>query len=277
MMDTVPANGASIPAIGLGTWTLKGADCARLVADAIRLGYRHIDTAAMYDNEAAVGEGIRASGVARDEIFLTTKVWHTEIGPGRLERSVEASLKRLGDRQADLVLIHWPNRDIPLHQSIAALNTVKAAGLTRHIGVANFTTALLAEAVRASESPLACNQIEHHPYLDQSKVRAACADAGMAVVAYCPLARGGDLFAESPVAAAATRHGRTPAQIVLRWQVQRGGTAAIPRTTRVERLAENIAIFDFQLADEEMAAITALGRKNSRICDYGFSPDWDRP
>ncbi len=274
-MHHVDANGANIPAIGLGTWTLTGKAATRLVADAIRSGYRHVDTATMYDNEEAVGAGLRASGVSRDEIFLTTKVWPSDIGDGDLQRSVAASLKRLQVDRLDLALIHWPSGTIPLAESIRALNEVKDRGLARHIGVSNFTVALLAEAVVLSRHPLACNQIEYHPFLNQERVLAACRGHGMAVVSYCPLARGAELFPEPAVTAAAERHGRTPAQIVLRWQVQQEGVVAIPRSSNAERIAQNLRVFDFALEADEMAALDALRVRQHRICDFEFSPEWD--
>jgi diketogulonate reductase-like aldo/keto reductase len=274
-MHRIEANGANIPAIGLGTWTMKGEDCADLVAHALDIGYRHVDTAAMYGNEADVGEGLRRSGIARNEVFVTTKVWPTDLAADDFRRSAEQSLKRLKLDHVDLLLVHWPNPEIPLAETIETLNAARRDGLTRHIGVSNFPTGLLSEALAMSDAPLAANQVEHHPYLDQSKVHAACTEAGMAMTSYCPLARGGDLFAESAVADAAKAHGRTPGQIVLRWHVQQDGVVAIPRTTRKERLAENLDIFDFTLTDAEMAAISALGSRNARICDFDFSPQWD--
>ncbi len=274
-MHHVDANGANIPAIGLGTFTLNGETASRLVAAAIDAGYRHIDTAAMYDNEAAVGEGLRAGGVPRDEIFLTTKVWPSDIADGDLQRSVEASLGRLGLDRVDLALIHWPNPAIPLGDSIRALNQVRERGLARHIGVSNFTVALIEEAVALSEHPLACNQIEYHPYLNQDRVLAACRRHGLGVVSYCPLARNTELFAEPAVTAAAERLGRTPAQIVLRWHVQQEGVAAIPRSRDPDRIAQNLRVFDFALEPEEMAAIDALRARQYRICDFDFSPEWD--
>ncbi len=274
-MHSVSANGANIPAIGLGTWTLKGDQCARLVEHALKSGYAHVDTAAAYENEEAVGAGLRSSGLARDSYFLTTKVWWTDIGEGDLQRSAEASVKRLGVDQLDLLLIHWPNPSVPLAESIAALNAARNAGLTRHIGVSNFPTALLAQAKALSAAPLVCNQVEYHPYLDQSKIYRALRDAGMAMTAYCPLHRGGGLLQEPAVTAAAAAHAKTPGQVVLRWQVQQDGVVCIPRTSRLERLAENIDVFDFALDEAEMAAITALRRPGSRICDFGFSPQWD--
>ncbi|MEE8453548.1 MAG: aldo/keto reductase [Limibaculum sp.] len=274
-MHHVDANGANIPAIGLGTWTLNGEAATRLVAGAIRSGYRHVDTATMYDNEEAVGAGLRASGVSRDEIFLTTKVWPSDIGDGDLQRSVEASLKRLQVDRVDLALIHWPSRTMPLAESIRALNEVKDRGLARHIGVSNFTVALVDEAVALSRHPLACNQIEYHPFLNQDRVLAACRGHGIAVVSYCPLARGAELFPEPAVTAAAERHGRTPAQIVLCWQVQQEGVVAIPRSSNAERIAQNLRVFDFTLEGDEMAALDALRSRQHRICDFEFSPEWD--
>jgi len=274
-MHGVKANGAEIPALGLGTWTLKGEHCARMVAHALALGYGHVDTASSYDNEVAVGQGLRMSGRDRDSVFVTTKVWWTDIAPGNLERSAEASLKRLGLDAVDLLLIHWPNPEVALEGSIRALNTAQRNGLARHIGVSNFPTALLSKAIALSDAPLVANQVEHHPYLDQSRVYRACREAGMAMVSYCPLYRGRDLLDEEVLRNASERHGRTPGQIVLRWHVQQDGVVAIPRTSRMERLAENFAIFDFELSKAEMAAISALSERNSRICDYGFSPAWD--
>jgi diketogulonate reductase-like aldo/keto reductase len=276
-MHAVTAHDTAIPALGLGTWTLKGRACASLVEQAIAIGYRHVDTAAMYDNEADVGAGLRASGIERNSVFVTTKVWWSDLEPADLRRSAEASLRRLVLDHVDLLLIHWPNPDVSLPATIEALNRARDDGLARNIGVSNFPTALLSDALALSRAPLIANQVEHHPYLDQRKVHAACRAAGMAMVSYCPLHRGGPLLAETPVLAAARAHGKTPGQVVLRWHVQQDGVVAIPRTTRVDRLAENAAIFDFELSEAQMAAISALRGKDERICDYGFSPRWDDP
>lgn len=276
-MKHLSANGARIPALGLGTWTLEGRACTDLVAHALSLGYRHVDTAAIYGNERAVGEAIRASGLPRREIFLTTKVWWTGLAADALRRSAMESLKRLGLDHVDLLLVHWPSPAIPLAETMAALAAVREEGLARHIGVSNFPSRLLEEAVCLSPAPLVANQVEYHPYLDQTRVHAACRAHGMAMVAYCPLYRGGALLAEPPVVGAAARHGRTPAQVVLRWHVQQEDVAVIPRTRRMERLAENAGIFDFSLDEAEMAAIGRLRSNGRRLCDYGFSPQWDTP
>ena len=276
-MHRINANGADMPCLGFGTWTLEGRRCSELVAHALDIGYRHVDTAASYGNEGAVGAGIRASGIGRDEIFVTTKVWHTDLRAADFRRSAEASLDRLGLEHVDLLLIHWPSPSVPLAETIEALDSAREDGLTRHIGVSNFPTALLAEARRLSRAPLACDQVEYHPKLDQKKVLAACRAAGMAMVSYCPLFRGRALFGEPAITEAARNHRKTPAQVVLRWHVQQEGVAAIPRSSNEDRIAENLDIFDFALSDAEMAAISALGSANSRICDFGFSPRWDRP
>jgi diketogulonate reductase-like aldo/keto reductase len=273
VMLSVEANGAKIPAIGLGTWELRGRTCARLVEQAIKLGYRHIDTAQAYDNEREVGEGLRASGVKRDEVFVTTKVWTNHFAPHDLERSVKESLTKLHLSEVDLLLLHWPNPRVPLAETLGALARARQLGMTRHIGVSNFTVALIDEAVADCPEPLACDQVEYHPYLDQTKVRDACARHGMAVVAYSPVAKG-RVKNDRTLARIGQNHGKTAAQICLRWLVQQN-VAAIPRTSRIERLSENIDIFDFALSAEEMAVISRMGSAGGRLTDFGFAPKWD--
>ncbi len=271
----VHANGAAIPAIGLGTWRLAGDEGTQAVRWAIEAGYRHIDTAAMYGNEEAVGAGIRAGGVPRDEIFVTTKVWHDSLAPGDLERSAEASLKRLRLEYVDLLLIHWPNLDIPLRGSIDALCRAKRVGLARHIGVANFTVALLEEAVALASEPLVTNQCEYHPFLSQERVLAACRRHSLSFTSYCPIGRAA-VISEPVIAEIAARHGKTPAQVVLRWHVQQPGVIAIPKSGNRNRIAENIAVFDFTLTDDEMRCISSLARPEGRMISPTFAPAWDR-
>src|SRR6185312_10034222 len=255
-MQFVEANGARIPAIGLGTWELRGRTCARLVEQALKLGYRHIDTAQIYENERDVGDGLRASGIRRDDVFVTTKVWTTHFAPNDLERSTKESLSKLRLKEVDLLLMHWPNPRIPLRETLGALARVRQQGLTRHIGVSNFTVALIEEAVAACAEPLVCDQVEYHPYLDQAKVKAACAQHDIALVAYSPVARG-RIKNDETLRRIGRAHRKSPAQVCLRWLVQQN-VAAIPRTSRVERLSENINIFDFELSDDEMQQIAAL-------------------
>ncbi len=275
MTPVVEAKDAKIPLAGLGTWDLRGRTCARIVEQALRLGYRHIDTAEMYDNEREVGEGLRASGVPRGEVFVVTKVWPTHFAPRELLRAVKESLAKLRLTEVDLLLLHWPNAQIPLSETIGALCQVRQAGQARHIGVANFSIAQVEEATRLSTEPLACNQFEMHPYLDQSKLVAACRAKGMAVVAYSPIARG-NIKGDVVLTRIGKAHGKTAAQVCLRYLVQQE-VAVIPRTSKRERLEENFAIFDFALSDAEMTEIAGLARRGGRIIDWSFSgsPEWD--
>ena len=271
-MQSVEAKGFKIPIVGLGTWALRGRDCARLTEQAIRLGYRHIDTAQMYDNEREVGEGVRASGL-RGEVMVTTKIQPTMLAPHDLERSVKESLARLRLDVIDLLLIHWPNPRVPLAETLGALAKMKREGFARQIGVSNFTVALLAEANEISSEPLVCDQVECHPFLNQDKVIAACRKSGMAVVAYSPIARGG-AKGDKVLEKIGKSHGKTAAQVCLRWLVQQG-IVVIPRTSKIERLEENIALFDFALSDMEMREIAGLARRGGRIVDWTWSPNWD--
>ncbi len=189
-MQIIEANGARIPAIGLGTWELRGRACARIVEQAVRLGYRHIDTAQMYDNEREVGDGLRGSGVPRSNVFVTTKIWPTHFAPNDLVRSLKESLVKLRMSDVDLVLLHWPSDRVPLSETLDGLGDAKQAGLAKHIGISNFNVALSEKAVSLSKEPLVCNQVEYHPYLDQAKVLDACRRLGLATVAYSPIAKG---------------------------------------------------------------------------------------
>lgn len=271
---TVEANGARIPAIGLGTFGLTGDGCSQAVEWALEAGYRHIDTAKMYDNEEAVGAGLKAAGVPREDIFVTTKVWFEDIAPGDLERSAEASLRGLGLDHVDLLLIHWPNPNVPLAQSTAALCNAKRRGLARYVGVSNYTVAMLDEAVGHASEPLVANQVEHHPYLGQTRLREACRRHGVAMTAYCPLGRAG-VLTDPVLSEIGERHGKSVSQVVLRWHVQQPGAVAIPKSGTRRHIADNIAIFDFELTADEMARISALSRPDGRVVDPTFAPHWD--
>jgi diketogulonate reductase-like aldo/keto reductase len=272
-MQVIEANGARLPIVGLGTWQLTGKTCARMVNEALRLGYRHVDTAAMYGNEGEVGEGLRASGLKREEVFLTTKVWMDDLHQHDFRRSVERSLKKLRLSFVDLILIHWPNPRVPLGETLGAMAKVKRDGLARHVGVSNFTLSLLEEAVAHSSEPLVTNQIELHAYLDASKVIAACSRHGISVTAYCPIARG-SAASDKALAAIGKAHGKSAAQVALRYLVQRG-IVVIPRTSKTERLQENFAIFDFSLSESEMTAIARLARRDGRVVNWSAAPAWD--
>src|SRR5260221_4598095 len=272
-MQYVEANGAKIPAIGLGTWELSGRACARLVEQAVRLGYRHIDTAQVYENEREVGEGLRASRVTRDEVFVTTKIWTNHFAPNDLERSTKESLTKLRLSEVDLLMMHWPNPHVPLSETLGALAHAKQLGMARNIGVSNFTVALIEEALAAGPEPLVSDQVEYHPYLDQTRVREACARQGMALVAYSPVAKG-RVKGDATLAQIGRAYGKTAAQVCLRWLVQQG-VCAIPRTSKIERLSENIDIFDFALSDDEMQRISQMGSAKGRFTEFGFAPKWD--
>ncbi len=272
-MQAIEAHGARIPVIGFGTMTLKEDLGVELVEAALHLGYRHLDTAQNYGNEREVGEGMRASGIKREDIFLTTKVWFNRLAAGDLEKSVEESLQRLKLPWVDLLLIHWPNAQIPLAQSIPALCKAKRSGFAKHIGVANFNIAMIEEANSLASEPLACLQIEAHPYLDQRKVIAAAQKHGMAVVAYCPLARG-KVPNDQVLQRIGRAHGKTPAQAALSYLEQQS-IVPIPRTSKRERLAENLGSLQLRLSVAEMAEIGRLKRPGARIVSPPQAPAWD--
>ncbi len=270
----VEANGAAIPVLGFGTWQLEGDVCTDAVRTALDCGYRHIDTAQIYDNEREVGQGLAQSGVARDEIFVTTKVWMDQMEEARLQGSVELSLKKLGLDHVDLLLIHWPNPDVPLKETMAALSEVKRFGMARHIGVSNFPVAVMEEAIALVSEPLVTNQVEYHPQLDQSPVLEACRRNGMALTAYSPLGRG-ELLTHPVLVEIAEAKGKTSAQVMLRWLIQQEGVAAIPRSGNPAHIASNFEVFDFSLTDDEMARIFALADPDGRMVDPEWAPHWD--
>jgi 2,5-diketo-D-gluconate reductase B len=271
---TIAAHGAHMPVIGFGTMEFPDRP-AELVAAAIHAGYRHIDTARKYGTEERVGEGIRASGISRDELFLTTKVTEDNAREADFLRSAETSLKALGVDHVDLLLIHWPQPKVPLAETIGALAKAKRQGLTRHIGVSNFTVSLLDEAVRLCPEPLVTNQVEYHAYLRQDKMLDACRRHGLILTAYCPVARG-KLLDDPVVGAIAAAKGKTNAQVALRWLIQHPMVAAVPRALEPAHIAENLDVFDFSLSDEEMRKIGELRSRNIRIADPPErAPVWD--
>jgi len=272
-MPVVTSGGARIPVIGLGTWDLRGRTCARVVEQALRLGYRHIDTAEMYGNEREVGEGLRASGIRRDDVFITTKVWPDHLASTAFERATKESLVKLRLSEVDLLLIHWPNPRIPLAETMGALCRMKQAGFARHIGISNFTAPLIEEAVRLATEPLVTNQIEWHPYLDQSKVVAACRRHGLSVTAYSPIARG-RAGNDVQLRRIGLNHRKTAGQVSLRFLIQEGAIV-IPRTSRRERLEENSAVFDFELDPAEMDEVRKLANRRGRVVDWSGAPNWD--
>lgn len=273
-MHTITASGANIPALGFGTFRMAEPDTLRMVQAALRTGFTHIDTAQIYDNEAAVGAAIHASGVARRDIFLTTKVWVDNYPEDKFELSVDESLRKLGTDHVDLLLLHWPNEAVSLDRQIAALNAVHRSGKARHIGVSNFTRDLLERSIALSAAPIVTNQIELHPFIDQSIVRQAAASADVAISAYFPMADG-KVFTDPTLQSIATRNGRSIAQIVLRWITQQN-MVALTKTATESRLSENIDIFGFTLSNADMAEISGLTRQNQRLVSPdGLAPNWD--
>jgi diketogulonate reductase-like aldo/keto reductase len=259
------AHGAAIPALGFGTSPMTGGLDPATVVAALKAGYRHIDTAWKYRTERAVGEAMRASGVPRSEIFLTTKVSHEYLRADDFARSVDESLAALKVDYVDLLLVHWPNPDIPLRETMPALAKAKRQGLARHIGVANFNIALLDQALKLCPEPLVALQAEYHPYLDQTRLLNAVRQRGLVYIAYCPLGRG-RLFSDPVLGEIAKARGKSIAQIALRWLFQQN-VASIPRSSNPQRIADNFQIFDFTLSDDEMKRISALKRPDGRIAN----------
>jgi 2,5-diketo-D-gluconate reductase B len=261
-----------IPRLGLGTWPMRGAEAQRAVESAIALGYRHIDTAAMYGNEDAVGAGIAASGVPREDIFLTTKVWWTDLAPDALRASAEASLDRLDTPYADLVLIHWPAKGMDLAASLEALARLQRDRLARAVGVSNFPPVLLKQALDLAIAPIAALQVECHVCLWQERLAALVRQHGLAMTAYSPIAKG--QVNEDPVMRRiAARHGATPVQVALAWLLAQENLVAIPKSARPEGQRENLAAAGLRLDGEDMAAIAGLP-KDRRFVNPDFAPDW---
>lgn len=273
---TIPVHGAAMPVVGYGTMLFPEPERAvELIVHAIESGYRHIDTARKYGSEQWVGEGIRTSGIPREELWVTTKVTEEDAAADDFSRSVETSLTTLGLDYVDLLLIHWPQPKVPLEETLGALAKAKQEGLARHIGVSNFTVALLDEAVSKCPEPLVANQIEYHAYLRQDKVLAACDRLGMIVTCYAPVARG-RLLDDPVLSEIGAAHGKSAAQIALRWLVQQPQVAVVPRALEFDEIEEDIDLFDFELSDEEMDLIGALREKNVRVVDpEARRPAWD--
>jgi 2,5-diketo-D-gluconate reductase B len=261
----------NIPALGLGTWQLEGDLAAEAVRDALAIGYRHVDTARMYGNEREVGEGLRAAGVERDEVWVTTKVWRDDLEPDRLRRSAEASLRDLGLERVDLLLVHWPNAAVPLGDTLAALHRARQDGLTRHIGVANFPSALLREAV--AQFPIFCDQVEYHPFLEQSRLLELARENDVLITAYSPLAHG-KVPDDETLKRIGDRYDKSAGQVALRWLLDQPGVSPIPKASSQGRRQENFDVFDFTLSDEDREEIAGLP-KDVRTANPPWAPDWD--
>ena len=275
---SLTVDGLSIPLLGFGTWMLEADDARRMVAEALRIGYRHIDTAWIYKNEAAVGDGIRdaieAGHVTRDDIWLTTKIWVAHFGHDALLSQAQESATSLGFTP-DLLLLHWPKREPSFAETIGALNEAKDQGLTRSIGLSNFPSAEFREAQGLSKAKLVTNQVEYHPYLELAPLLKTAAEIGSSITAWSPLAQG--KIADDPVINDIGRaHGKSAGQVTLRWLIQQN-VIAIPRTTKVSRAEESFDIFDFELSDEEMKRIHALAQPDGRLGDWlDEAFEWDK-
>ncbi|NHK29357.1 aldo/keto reductase [Parvularcula flava] len=262
-----------IPRLGFGTWKLKGDDAIDAVKIALDTGYRHIDTAAIYENEKEVGLALKEGGVAREDIFLTTKIWNDDIERSRIADAADRSLDHLGTDYVDLLLLHWPMTSRPIADQVQELAEVKKAGKARAIGISNYNASQLTEALDACPD-LACLQAEYHPELDQDPILNVVRNADMLFTAYSPLGRG-DSLKHQVVKDIAEAHGKAPGQVVLRWMIQQPNVAAIPKATSREHIEENFDIFDFELTDEEMKKIFALVEPDGRIIDPDWAPQWD--
>ncbi|MEN5169334.1 aldo/keto reductase [Brevundimonas pondensis] len=273
-MQTVTVHGATIPALGFGVFRMSDAEVERVVPAALEAGFRHFDTAQIYQNEAALGRALQAAGARREDLFLTTKVWVDNYGADAFAASVDESLERLKVDQVDLLLLHWPADQVPIAEQIERLNAVQAAGKTRFIGVSNQNIAQMRESIARSAAPIVTNQVELHPYLPQQALVAAARDADAAVTAYYSMADGA-VPRDETLQRIGAKHGKSAAQVGLRWLIQQGHIA-LSKTANPDRVAENIAVFDFALDDADMAAIAALTRADGRLVSpAGLAPTWD--
>ncbi len=265
---------ARIPSLGLGTFQIEAEKTADLVKAALSEGYRHIDTAQAYGNEEAVGLGIRAAGVPREEIFLTTKILPDRYAPSDFKRAAMESLDRLGVDHVDLLLLHWPSKTVPLTDTLPVLDELIEAGHVRNGGVSNFTIALLEQAKSVMRHPIAANQVEYHPFVPQAKLVAAMEGMDIPLEAYSPLARG-EVMQDDTMKEIAAAHDANPAQVSVAWVLAKGGIA-IPKTGKAERLAGNRAAAEIELSQEEIGRIDGLSRPDGRqISPTDMAPDWD--
>jgi 2,5-diketo-D-gluconate reductase B len=269
--QTIRVQGTEVPALGFGTWQITGDDAREAVRDALEIGYRHIDTAKAYGNEREVGQGLSDSGVAREDIWLTTKVPHTEAAPGEVRAAAEGSLERLGTEYLDLLLLHWPNDEVPLEGTIEALAALREEGKARHIGVSNFPADLLERALAIA--PLLSDQVEYHPFLAQDRLLELARGREVLVTAYSPLAHG-RVPSDPTLREIGEAHAKTAGQVALRWLLDQELVSPIPKASSHARRAENFDVFDFALSDDERARIDALP-KDERTANPPWAPDWD--
>jgi 2,5-diketo-D-gluconate reductase B len=256
-MDYQTIKGEKVPSLGLGTYRLTGDACEQAVERALGMGYRHMDTAQMYGNEAEVGRSIEDSGVDRGEVFLTTKIWPSDFAHDRVISKTRESLKKLRTDYVDLLLMHWPGDGVPLAETLGAMHELQEEGGVLHIGVSNFSPSLVEEATEHAE--IFCNQVQYHPYRKQDDLRKQAKQMDYLLTAYTPLSRG-SVQDDSTLREIGEAHGKTATQVALRWLVQQDKVSAIPKATGEEHLEENLDVFDFELSGEEMDRIFSLSR-----------------
>ena len=272
---TLSVGGANIPLLGFGTYGMSGTKLQNVLVAALRQGFRHIDTAQMYQNESDVGAAIRASGVARSDVFVTTKVWVDNYPRDRFMASVDRSLRELRSDYIDLLLVHWPRGGAPVAEQVEGLNRAVNSGKVRHVGVSNYSADMMRAAAALLEHPLVTNQVEYHPFLDQSALLRQVAASESSLMAYCGMAVG-RVFRTDLLKDIAARNRRSVAQVVLRWLIQQPRVIALSRTENIERIPDNAKVFDFALSAADMAAITRLRAPGNRIVDPPhLAPDWD--
>jgi 2,5-diketo-D-gluconate reductase B len=269
---TVTVQGVEVPKLGYGTWLVEGQDAYDGVLDALELGYRHVDTARAYGNERWVGRALADSGVPRDDIWLTTKAWYEHAEPELLTRAFHEQLADLRVERVDLLLLHWPAAEVPLRQTLGAMEALREQGLVAHVGVSNFPSELLREAL--SLAPVFCDQVEYHAYLPQGPVLHECLEHDLLLTAYSPFAHG-HVHQDPTLTEIGARHDKSAGQVALRWLLDQPNVAAIPKASSHERRAENLDVFDFALDDDERAAVAALSRRQLRTADPDWAPDWD--
>jgi 2,5-diketo-D-gluconate reductase B len=272
-MEKIETQGVAIPRLGFGTFRMPGGGCQPVVESALAMGYRHIDTAAMYDNEDAVGAAIAASGVKRDELFVTTKVWHDHLRRGAIRKAFDASLSKLKLDYVDLYMVHWPSANMDLPAVLEEMMTLKADGLTRAIGVCNFNIKMMRQAVEEVRAPIAALQVEYHPFLDQSKMLAYLRSKNIPLTAYAPLAQGRAANDET-LQAIGKKHGASAAQIAIAWLLDQQGVVAIPKAQKESSQRSNLEALKIRLDDQDRAAIAALP-KDQRYVNPPFAPDWN--
>lgn len=269
---TVTVQGVEVPKLGYGTWLVEGEDAYEGVLDALALGYRHVDTARAYGNERWVGRALADTDVPREDVWLTTKVWYEHALPDVLTRVFHEQLADLQVERVDLLLLHWPAAEVPLRQTLGAMDALREQGLVGHVGVSNFPSGLLREALQIA--PIFADQVEYHPYLPQGPVMHECLEHDVLLTAYSPFAHGH--AHEDPVLREiGARHGKSAGQVALRWLLDQPNVCAIPKASSHARRAENIDVFDFELDDDERAAVAALSSRHLRTADPDWAPAWD--